>query len=112
MKKIYSIQRIIIIAIIFLSIISFLILPDNVAVQWNYIGTSNYIPKIYAILIPAVISLFGIISWKYSSLRYSKNIEISKKLQTIHSVIWGTISCTGIIISILFMLMNGKPVIL
>lgn len=106
MKKTDSIQRIILIAVILLSVISFLVLPDNVAVQWNY-----YIPKFYAVLIPLAISTFGICSWKYSSLRY-KNTGISENFQKIHSVIWGTVSCTGIFINVLFMIMNGRPVIL
>lgn len=111
MKKTESIQKTILITIVLFSVISFLVLPDSVAVQWNSDGVSNHISKMTAVLIPLVISLFGISSWKYSSSHYNANIEISKKLQTIHSVIWGTVSCTGIIISILFMIMNGKPVI-
>ncbi|MBD5158969.1 MAG: hypothetical protein HDT23_01815 [Ruminococcus sp.] len=106
MKKISIFQTSIFITIFLLSIISFIVLPDNVAVQWNANGASNYIPKIYAVLIPAVISLFGIASWKYSSIRYNTNIETSKKIQTIHSAIWLCFSFTGIIISILFMIMN------
>lgn len=111
MKKTDSIQKIILIAVILLSVISFLVLPDNVAVQWNNTGTSNCIPKFYAVLIPLAISTFGICSWKYSSLRY-KNTGISENFQKIHSVIWGTVSCTGIFINVLFMIMNGRPVIL
>lgn len=106
MKKITLLQILIFTVILLLSIISFFVLPDSVAVQWNYHGASNYIPKIYAILIPVVISLFGIYSWKYSSIRYNTNIEVSKKIQIINSVIWATVSCTGIVISILFMIMN------
>ncbi|MCM1505543.1 MAG: DUF1648 domain-containing protein [Ruminococcus flavefaciens] len=112
MKKIDFIQRIILITVILLSAISFLVLPENVAVQWNYSGANNYIPKFYAVLIPLAISTFGICSWKYSSLRYSRNIKTSDKLQTIHSAIWGTVSLIGIIINILFMIMNGRPFIL
>ena len=106
MKKIALFHTLIFSAILLLSIISLFVLPDSVAVQWNYTGASNYIPKIYAVLIPAVISLFGIYSWKYSSIRYNTNIEASKKFQKINSVIWTIVSCAGIIISILFMLMN------
>lgn len=111
MKKIKILQVLIFTAVLLLSIISFFVLPDSVAVQWNLKGASNYIPKAMALSIPVVISLFGIASWKYSAVRYRKNIETSQKLQIIHSVIWGIVSCTGIIISILFMIMNGKPVI-
>ncbi len=106
MKKITLLQTLIFTAILLLSIISFFVLPDSVAVQWNSDGISNNISKMTAILIPFVISLFGIASWKYSSVRYNINIETSKTFQIIHSVIWGTVSCIGIIISILFMIMN------
>lgn len=106
MKKTTLFQILIFSAILLFSIISLFVLPDSVAVQWNNTGASNYIPKIYAILIPAVISLFGIYSWKYSSIRYNTNIEASKKIQIINSVIWATVSCAGIIISILFIIMN------
>jgi len=106
MKKITLLQTLIFTAVLLLSIISFFVLPDSVAVQWNSDGISNNISKMTAILIPFVISLFGIASWKYSSVRYNINIETSKKFQIIHSVIWGTVSCIGVIISILFMIMN------
>ncbi|MDE5556515.1 MAG: hypothetical protein K2J32_02300 [Ruminococcus sp.] len=106
MKKIKISQILIFSAMLLLSIISYFVLPNSVAVQWNYTGASNYIPKIHAVLIPAVISLFGIYSWKYSFIRYNANIETSKKIQIINSVIWATVSCVGIIISILFMIMN------
>lgn len=112
MEKTTFLQITILITVVLLSIISFLVLPDSVAVQWNSEGASNHIPKITAVLIPLVISLFGIASWKYSSARYNVNTETSKKFQKIHSAIWGTVSCIGIIISILFMIMNGRPVIL
>ncbi|MDE5861867.1 MAG: hypothetical protein K2H28_06685 [Ruminococcus sp.] len=106
MKKISLFQTAIFITILLLSIISFIVLPDSVAVQWNANGTSNYIPKIFAVMIPAVISLFGIASWKYSSVRYNINIQASSKIKTINSVIWICFSFTGIITSILFMIMN------
>ncbi|MDE6835241.1 MAG: hypothetical protein K2J39_13490, partial [Ruminococcus sp.] len=105
MKKISLFQTAIFITILFLSIVSFIVLPDSVAVQWNTNGASNYIPKIYAVMIPAVISLFGIVSWKYSSVRYNINIESSNKIKNINSVIWIFFSFTGIIINILFMIM-------
>ncbi|MDE6781463.1 MAG: hypothetical protein K2J40_08400 [Ruminococcus sp.] len=106
MKKIIFLQKMIILAIALLSVLSFIILPDSVAVQWDSGGASNHVPKITAVLIPLVISLFGIVSWKYSSVKYNINIEASKKFQIIHSVIWGTVSCIGVIISIIFMIMN------
>ncbi len=106
MKKTTLLQILIFTAVFLLSIISLLVLPDNVAVQWNSEGVSGHIPKEAAVSIPVVISLFGIASWKYSAVRYNNNIEISKKLQIIHSVIWGTVSCMGIIVSIIFMIMN------
>lgn len=106
MKKSESIQKILLIAVVLLSIISLIILPDSVTVQWNTNGVSNHIHKMTAVLIPLVISLFGIASWKYSAVRYRTNIEISQKFQIIHSVIWGTVSCTGVIISVIFMIMN------
>lgn len=112
MKKTEYIQKSILVSVVILSLISLLVLPESVAVQWNFSQTTNYIPKFYAVLIPLAISTFGICSWKYSSVRYGKNIEMSYRIQTIHSVIWCVVSCIGIIINILFMLMNGKPVIL
>ncbi|MDE6502601.1 MAG: hypothetical protein K2K02_05625 [Ruminococcus sp.] len=112
MKKTELLQKTIIITVLLLSVISFLVLPESVAVQWDSDGVSNHIPKITAVLIPLVISLFGIASWKYSSVHYNVNIKTSDNLQKIHSVIWGTVSLIGIIINILFMIMNGKPFIL
>lgn len=102
MKKQSLLQIFILVAIIILNLISFALLPDNVAVQWNTEGASNYVPKTLAILIPVVVSLFGLLSWKYSAIHY-KNII---KFQKIHSMIWGTVSFTGIFISILFIIMN------
>ncbi|MDE7136865.1 MAG: hypothetical protein K2O29_00180 [Ruminococcus sp.] len=106
MKKIKILQALIFTVVLLLSIISFFVLPNSVAVQWNSEGASNHISKAIDISIPVIISLFGIVSWKYSSIRYNANIEASKKLQTIHSVIWGIVSCTGVIINIIFMIMN------
>lgn len=106
MKKTTLFQIIIFIAVILLGAISLIVLPDSVAVQWDSYGTSNNISKTTAVLIPFLISLFGIASWKYSAVRYRTNIETSQKLQIIHSVIWGTFSCIGVIISVIFIIMN------
>ncbi|MDE5583368.1 MAG: hypothetical protein K2J08_06665 [Ruminococcus sp.] len=66
MKKL---QMLILIITVLLGITAFCILPDNMAVQWNADGASNYLPKIATIPVSVVVSIFGIISWKYSAVR-------------------------------------------
>ncbi len=102
MKKQSLLQNSILIIVAIFSFISFVLLPDNVAVQWNTEGISNNVSKTIAVLIPIAVSLFGVSSWKYSLIRYNNNI----KFQKLHSAIWGIVSCISIIISILFIIMN------
>lgn len=47
-----------IIAAVFLAIFSFIVLPEDVVVQFNISGNANKIGKIPAILIPSFITIF------------------------------------------------------
>ena len=58
-----KIQLLILAVTVILSIVAFMYLPDVAAVQWNSAGATNYLPKIWAVVIPPVSSLIAIIFW-------------------------------------------------
>lgn len=103
MKKL---QTLIFIITVMIGITAFCILPDNIAVQWNADGASNYLPKIATVPVSVAVSIFGIISWKYSAVRYRQYIEASKIIKTFHISAFSIISCMGIILNAIFMIMN------
>ena len=82
-----KIQLLILAVTVILSIVAFMYLPDVAAVQWNSAGATNYLPKIWAVVIPPVSSLIAIIFWNgYSDFYKCRNwceyrydaIELSK----------------------------------
>ena len=68
-----KIQLLILAVTVILSIVAFMYLPDVAAVQWNSAGATNYLPKIWAVVIPPVSSLIAIIFWNgYSDFYNAK----------------------------------------
>lgn len=68
-----KIQLLILAVTVILSIVAFMYLPDVAAVQWNSAGATNYLPKIWAVVIPPVSSLIAIIFWNGYSDFYNAN---------------------------------------
>lgn len=88
-QKLFITSAIIIISII-LAVISWFILPDEIAVQITMSGSAgNTVPKIFGILLPLLLSVPFSISF------YKKN----EKKHLIYSII-------GVVIAIVFLIFN------
>lgn len=58
-----KVQFSVLLATIFLSTVSFIALPDTVAVQWDGAAATNYMAKPLAVLIPVAVCILFIILW-------------------------------------------------
>ena len=107
-----KVQLFILAVTVILSIVAFMYLPDVAAVQWNSAGATNYLPKIWAVVIPPVSSLIAIIFWNGYSDFYNANPhrnEDNTALTFIKRAIiclFAIISCAGICANIAMILLN------
>ena len=101
-----KIQLLILAVTVILSIVAFMYL------QWNSAGATNYLPKIWAVVIPPVSSLIAIIFWNGYSDFYNANPSKSGDnvaLTFIKKVViyfFAAFSCVGIGANIAMMLLN------
>ena len=58
-----KIQLLILAVTVILSVTALMYLPDVAAVQWNSAGATNYLPKLWAVVVPPVSSLIAILFW-------------------------------------------------
>lgn len=100
------IQITIFLATVILSFINFFLLPDIVAVQWNSTGASNFISKNFACIIPIIVNLISLVFLRYFYSKYNLQIETSKKFRVVYRVGSTLLSVVGLIINILFLLLN------
>ena len=107
-----KIQLLILVVTVILSIVAFMYLPDVAAVQWHSAGATNYLPKIWAVVIPPVSSLIAIIFWNGYSDFYNANPSKSGDnvaLTFIKKAViyfFAAFSCVGIGANIAMMLLN------
>lgn len=105
-KSQLKIQITIFLVTILFSVMNMFLLPDTVAVQWNADGASNFISKFTAVLIPIVIVILVFMVWCYSCYKYSMQIQSSSKFKIIHQFVFVLFSCVGIVINIIFLILN------
>ena len=97
MEKRVKIARIIILcATVILSAVSCCFLPDSVAIQWNASGASNYAPKYLAVLIPVVLCLLMLQTWRARRETQAPAADY----------VWVAASCLGIVVDILMLILN------
>lgn len=97
MSKRNPFQYIVLAATVLLSLLSFFFLPENVAVQWNASGASNFLPRYVAALLPTAICLI-ILLFRWSKCRSST--------QTVPDKLWDVFSCLGLAVGILLLILN------
>ncbi len=93
-KKIY---QIVVISITFVtSILACIVLPDQIAVQWNLGGVSNYMSKYLAAILSLVDCIAMIMAWN-GNIRKDKGYP---------DIFWRILSCIGIMMNLLFIILN------
>lgn len=107
MKKNISKLQIIILAITVISGIAVCIrLPDTIAVQWNTDGANGFLSKYIAALISVGVCLLMIPGHRFFSQKYEMYIQNSTIMKLIHSICWIVFSCCGIVMNVLFLVLN------
>lgn len=107
MNKTISKLQIIILAITVVSGIAVCVrLPDAIAVQWNTGGANGFLSKYIAALISVGVCLLMIPGYRFFSQKYEIFIQNSTILNLIHSICWIAFSCCGIVMNVLFLILN------
>ena len=107
-----KIQLFILAVTVLLSVVAFMYLPDVAAVQWNSAGATNYLPKLWAVVIPPVSSLIAILFWNGYSDFYNANAHQNGDNAALTFVkkaiicLFAIISCAGMGANIAMMLLN------
>lgn len=105
-RKQQIIQITVFLATVIFSFINLFLLPDIIAMQWYSNGTSNFLSKNLACIIPIGVNLVSLAFWRYSYNKYNAQFEASSKSRFVHQVSCLLFSVLGIIINALFLMFN------
>ena len=107
-----KVQLFVLLATVFLSVVSFIALPDTVAVQWDGVTATNYMAKPLAVLLTIAVCVLFIVLWNgITAVRQAGSIAgcnywLVTRITALAIPLCAVGSFLGIVGNILFLILN------
>lgn len=94
-------------ATVILSIIAYFNLPGTIAVQWSAGEVTNTMALLKAVLLSIEASVICLVVWNLLAVRFAAVLQKHRWLCVLTTVVGAVISCMGIVVNTVFLVMNG-----